>query len=55
MGHIGRTGPQWAVAFLGPFTVIALWVFPEVTRRPVIASEAKQSRGRGTEAGLLRR
>ncbi len=34
MRHLGQTGPQWAVAFLGPFMVIALWVFPEVTRRP---------------------
>jgi uncharacterized RDD family membrane protein YckC len=34
MGHLGQTGPQWAVTFLGPFMVIALWVFPEVTRRP---------------------
>ena len=34
MGHLGQTGPQWAVTFLGPFMVVALWVFPEVTRRP---------------------
>jgi hypothetical protein len=34
MGYLGQVGPQWAVAFLGPFTVIALWIFPEVTRPP---------------------
>jgi uncharacterized RDD family membrane protein YckC len=34
MGHLGQPGPQHAVAFLGPFTVLSLWVFPEVTRRP---------------------
>ncbi len=34
MGHLGQTGPQWAVTCLGPFMVVALWVFPEVTRRP---------------------
>ena len=34
MGYLGQTGPQWAVAFLGPFTAISLWVFPEVTRHP---------------------
>lgn len=33
MGWLGQSGPQWAVAFLGPFMVFALWVFPEVTRK----------------------
>ena len=28
MGYLGQIGPQCAVAFLGPFTVIALWIFP---------------------------
>lgn len=32
MGHLGQTGPQWAVAFLGPFMAVSLWVFPEVMR-----------------------
>ena len=32
MGYLGQTGPQWAVAFLGPVTVISLWIFPEVMR-----------------------
>ncbi len=34
MGWLGQSGPQWAVAFLGPFMVFALWVFPEVARHP---------------------
>ena len=32
MRHLGQTGPQWAVAFLGPFMVVSLWIFPEVMR-----------------------
>ena len=32
MGYLGQTGPQWAVAFLGPVTVVSLWIFPEVMR-----------------------
>jgi hypothetical protein len=32
MGHIGRTGPQMALLFLGPFTAGSLWIFPEVMR-----------------------
>lgn len=32
MGHLGRTGPQWALVFLGPFSVFSLWIFPEVMR-----------------------
>lgn len=34
MGYLGQTGPQWALVFLGPFTVVSLWIFPEVTRHP---------------------
>ena len=30
--HVGQTGPQWAVAFLGPFMVVSLWILPEVMR-----------------------
>jgi hypothetical protein len=33
MRALGQTGPQWAVGFLGPFMVIALWVFPEVAKK----------------------
>lgn len=32
MGHLGRTGPQMALLFLGPFTAVSLWIFPEVMR-----------------------
>lgn len=34
MEHLGHIGAQRALAFLGPFMVIALWIFPEVARRP---------------------
>ncbi|ACL63050.1 hypothetical protein Mnod_8059 (plasmid) [Methylobacterium nodulans ORS 2060] len=32
MGYLGQIGPQRAVAFLGPFMVFSLWIFPEVMR-----------------------
>ena len=32
MSYLGQVGPQWAVAFLGPFMVVSLWIFPEVMR-----------------------
>ena len=32
MHHLGQAGPQWAIAFLGPFMVVSLWIFPEVMR-----------------------
>ena len=32
MRHLDQTGPQWAIAFLGPFMVFSLWIFPEVMR-----------------------
>ncbi|MEV8468849.1 hypothetical protein AB0T83_19010 [Fluviibacterium sp. DFM31] len=32
MGQLGQTGPQWAIVFLGPFSVASLWIFPEVMR-----------------------
>lgn len=34
MGYLGQIGPQRAVTFLGPFMIVALWIFPEVARRP---------------------
>jgi hypothetical protein len=34
MVHLGQTGPSYAVAFLGIFAVVAMWVFPEVTKKP---------------------
>lgn len=33
MHKLGETGPQWAVAFLGPFMIVSLWIFPEVMRQ----------------------
>ena len=33
MRALGQTGPQWALGFLGPFTVVALWIFPEVAKK----------------------
>lgn len=32
MGALGKSGPQLAILFLGPFTAGSLWVFPEVMR-----------------------
>jgi hypothetical protein len=32
---LGHEGPQWALFFLAPFMLVALWIFPEVTRKPV--------------------
>ena len=32
MHRFGQVGPQWAIAFLGPFMVVSLWIFPEVMR-----------------------
>ena len=34
MRLLGEPGPQWALAFLGPFMGFSLWIFPEVMRRP---------------------
>jgi hypothetical protein len=33
MVHLGQIGPSYAVAFLGVFAVVAMWVFPEVTKK----------------------
>jgi hypothetical protein len=33
MVHLGQTGPSYAVAFLGVFATIAMWVFPEVAKK----------------------
>lgn len=32
-GWLGQETPKYAVAFLGVFMVISMWVFPEVQRR----------------------
>ncbi|HQS07691.1 MAG: hypothetical protein B7Y12_10950 [Rhizobiales bacterium 24-66-13] len=33
--HLGQTTPKYAVAFLGLFMVVAMWVFPEVERKKI--------------------
>jgi hypothetical protein len=30
---IGMNGPKISIIFLAPFMVIAMWIFPEVSRR----------------------
>lgn len=35
MVHLGQTGPSYAVAFLGVFATVAMWVFPEVMKKDV--------------------
>lgn len=30
----GQTGPAWTALLLGPFSVLAMWIFPEVKRTP---------------------
>jgi hypothetical protein len=42
MGYLGQLGPQRAVAFLGPFMVLALWIFPEVARHPADVKAQKK-------------
>lgn len=32
-GSLGLHGPKIAVMVLGPFMVVAMWIFPEVTRK----------------------
>jgi hypothetical protein len=32
---IGMHGPKIAIMLLAPFMVVAMWIFPEVTRRKV--------------------
>jgi hypothetical protein len=29
----GQVGPKYAIMFLAPFMVIAMWIFPEVNRK----------------------
>jgi hypothetical protein len=30
---IGQHGPKIAIMFLAPFMVVAMWIFPEVTKK----------------------
>ena len=39
-GALGHAGPQWALLFLAPFMLVALWIFPDVTRKPVESAAA---------------
>ena len=47
MHATGKIGPEWALAFLGPFMVVSLWIFPEVMRKP-----ADNKPGRRKAAGV---
>ena len=38
---LGHEGPQWALLFLAPFMLVALWIFPEVMRKPVEGGETR--------------
>jgi uncharacterized membrane protein YfcA len=31
----GQVGPKYAILFLAPFMVVAMWIFPEVNRKDV--------------------
>lgn len=33
--HLGQEGPRYAVLFLGGLMVIAMWLFPEVSRKEI--------------------
>ena len=49
MGALGKTGPQIALLFLGPFTMGSLWIFPEVMkskadRKPLARDAAGRAR-----------
>jgi hypothetical protein len=37
MVHLGQRGPSYAVAFLGVFATVAMWIFPEVVKRDLKA------------------
>lgn len=41
MNQLGEIGPRNALLFLGPFTMLSLWVFPEVMRKPSDAKTPK--------------
>ena len=32
MNQLGLSGPKWVVTFLGPFTILSLWLFSDVMR-----------------------
>jgi len=41
MVHIGQVVPSYAVIFLGVFSTLAMWVFPEVMRKDLNERDAK--------------
>lgn len=44
----GHAGPKFAALFLGVFMVVAMWIFPEVTRKEsneVTRSDSKSKGG----------
>ena len=46
---LGHEGPQWALLLLAPFMLVALWIFPEVTRKPIEdAKTASEKLPKGT-------
>lgn len=30
---LGKVGPSYAILFLAPFMIVAMWIFPEVHRK----------------------
>ncbi len=46
MVHLGQTGPSYATIFVGLFATVAMWVFPEVTRKPPADAGAGKDGGR---------
>jgi hypothetical protein len=39
LSYDGKTGPSFAVAFLGIITAVASWVFPEVVKKSPTSSK----------------
>jgi hypothetical protein len=49
---LGHEGPQWALLFLAPFMLVALWIFPEVTRKPIDGSATAPPGGEPRPKGM---
>ncbi len=45
---IGQSGPKYAILFLAPFMIAAMWIFPEVTRK-----DRRPEQGRGSQGKEL--
>ncbi|MFB9262457.1 hypothetical protein ACFFWD_04625 [Bradyrhizobium erythrophlei] len=37
MVYLGQSGPSYAVAFLGVFATVSMWIFPEVVKKDLKA------------------